>query len=195
MNQVKCSRGHYYDGDKYEQCPHCKEACKDNNDEIFTAPISYIPISNKPTEPTEPVTISGEEMSAIIDKEKTIGVYSANSEVEPVVGWVVVIDGPEKGMSYSLKAGKNFIGRTYGLNDIVLQNDMSVSREKHAIVVYDPKSGAFLVQPGMSSELFYLNDEVVLQAKQINTRDIITIGGTKLMFIPFCEKGYTWDAF
>ena len=23
MKLVKCNAGHYYDGDKYESCPHC----------------------------------------------------------------------------------------------------------------------------------------------------------------------------
>ena len=26
MNIKKCERGHFYNGDKYQTCPHCKEA-------------------------------------------------------------------------------------------------------------------------------------------------------------------------
>lgn len=26
MNVIKCMEGHYYDGDKYAQCPHCGKA-------------------------------------------------------------------------------------------------------------------------------------------------------------------------
>ena len=46
--------------------------------------------------------------------------------------------------------------------DIALVGDKSVSRNKHAILVYEPKQHLYLVQPGESSELVYLNDEVVL---------------------------------
>ena len=59
--------------------------------------------------------------------------------------------------------------------------------------LYDPKSKRFLAQPGLSSELFYLNDEVVLQAAPMEARDILQIGETKLMFIPLCGPEFTWE--
>ena len=110
------------------------------------------------------------------DGEKTVGYYFAEIKTEPVVGWLVCIGGATLGVSYQLKSGKNFIGRSEAENDIVIKNDMSVSRVKHAIIVYDPKSKRFLAQPGLSSELFYLNDEVVLQAAPMEARDILQIG-------------------
>ena len=202
MNLVKCRNGHFYDGDKYNTCPHCQETEDAGRQKEVTVPADPPqpqpqPASGKtepPSDVTEPLTVKGDKIDEIIgDEEKTIGYYSNVSGTEPVVGWLVCVKGVDFGRSFSLKAGKNFIGRNPVVNDIVLQGDNSVSREKHAIVVYDPKSGAFIVQPGMSSELFYVNDKVILQASVIKARDIISVGNTKLMFAPFCGSDFSWD--
>ena len=202
MNLVKCKNGHYYDGDKFDSCPHCSGNAMENNvkndDETVSMDVQNMPtLDPAPTEPvTEPapgyIPVGG---VAVIpaDSEKTVGFYENNVGTEPVVGWLVCIEGGEFGKSFNLKAGKNFIGRNPLVNDIALPTDNSVSREKHAIVIYDPKSRSFLVQPGMSSELFYVNDEVVLQAAVIKTRDIISVGKTKLMFVPCCGSDFSWD--
>lgn len=199
MNLVKCKNGHYYDGDKFDSCPHCGGNVIGNNggndDETVSMDVQNMPtLDPAPTEPvTAPVTEPGSVAIIPADSEKTVGFYENNVGTEPVVGWLVCVEGSEFGKSFNLKAGKNFIGRNPLVNDIVLTGDSSVSREKHAIVVYDPKSRNFLVQPGLSSELFYVNDEVVLQAAAIKTRDFISVGNTKLMFVPCCGPNFTWD--
>ena len=201
MNLVQCRNGHYYDGDRYNTCPHCQETENMDAQKDVTVPMDppADPSVSGSAEPsfavTEPLTVTGKNMEEIIDdEEKTVGYYSdVSSGAEPVVGWLVCVEGIDFGRSFDLKAGKNFIGRNPIVNDIVLQGDNSVSREKHAIVVYDPKSSAFIVQPGMSSELFYVNEKVILQATVIKMRDIISVGNTKLMFMPFCGPDFSWD--
>lgn len=125
------------------------------------------------------------------DEGKTVRYYATEDGIEPVVGWLVCIHGKERGMSFNLKNGKNFIGRSPKM-DVVLKDDR-VSREKHAIVVYEPMKRIFLTQPGDSSELFYLNDDVVLNSVILKQNDILTIGETKLMFVPFCSQSFGWD--
>lgn len=131
------------------------------------------------------------------DDGKTIGFYDgALSEkdkvIDPVVGWLVCIKGDAFGSSFVLKSGKNFIGRDRKM-DVALTGDKSVSRECHAIVIYDPRSRMFLVQPGTSRELFYLNDKVVLGVEAIGSHDILAIGKTELMFIPCCGESFCWE--
>jgi hypothetical protein len=77
--------------------------------------------------------------------------------------------------------------------DVVLSGDMSVSREKHAIILYEPKKRVFLAQPGESKELFYVNDEVVLNVTSLNAYDKIAIGNTELYFVPFCGEVFAWE--
>ena len=112
--------------------------------------------------------------------------------IDPVVGWLVCIKGDAFGSSFVLKSGKNFIGRDRKM-DVALTGDKSVSRECHAIVIYDPRSRMFLVQPGTSRELFYLNDKVVLGVEAIGSHDILAIGKTELMFIPCCGESFCWE--
>lgn len=132
--------------------------------------------------------------------EKTIGIYSSlnnadgtqENVIEPVVGWLVCVKGTSFGASFTLKSGKNFIGRDKNM-DVSIPGDKSVSRQCHAIILYDPKSKMFLVQPGTSRELFYLNDKVVLGVEEVASNDILTIGKTDLMFIPCCSDRFSWE--
>ena len=77
--------------------------------------------------------------------------------------------------------------------DVALTEDKSVSRDRHAIVVYEPKAHLYLVQPGESSSLVYRNDEVVLTPVKLQAYDIITVGDVNLLFIPLCGKEFNWS--
>lgn len=109
----------------------------------------------------------------------------------PCTGWLIAINGNHLGQDFHLKVGKNFIGRDSKM-DVALVGDKSVSRNKHAIVVYEPKQHLYLVQPGESSELVYLNDEVVLSPMKLKAYDKITIGEVNLIFMPLCGEQFNW---
>lgn len=66
---------------------------------------------------------------------------------------LIAMGGAHVGQDFHLKVGKNFIGRDIQM-DIALVGDKSVSRNRHAIVVYEPKKHLYLVQPGDSSGLY-----------------------------------------
>ena len=114
------------------------------------------------------------------------------NQVKPVVGWLVCVSGSAKGQAFTLNSGKNFIGRAVTM-DIVLKDDSTVSRERHAIVLYDPKSKKFIAQPGESKELFYINDDVVINAVMLKNHDVIQVGNTKLIFVPLCGEDFAWE--
>lgn len=127
-----------------------------------------------------------------LDDCKTVSLYQAKTGIEPVAGWLVCIEGPSFGASYTLKTGRNFIGRGSDM-DVVLAQDNSVSRQKHAILLYEPKKREFIAQPGDSRELFYLNEDVVLGPERLKAQDILTIGNSRLMFFPCCGENFSWD--
>ena len=111
--------------------------------------------------------------------------------VRPVVGWLVCIEGNSYGKCYNLYGEKNFIGRSQDM-DVALTDDNTVARNRHAILIYDPKAKVFYAQPGDSHELFYVNDKVVLQSMVLEDRDVLKIGKTTLVFVPFCDSRYSW---
>lgn len=126
------------------------------------------------------------------DDNRTVSYYSKKIGIEPVVGWLVAVSGDYLGESFKLKSGRNFIGRSPEM-DIQLSMDLSVSRRKHAVLIYEPRSRQFIAQPGESRELFYLNDEVVLNNVTMKAYDVLTIGETKLLLMPLCGEKFSWD--
>ena len=76
--------------------------------------------------------------------------------------------------------------------DICLMGDNTVSRSSHAVVVYDPRGNVYLAQPGESKELLYINDKLVLNTVELKPMDILSLGDTKLMFVPLCGEAFHW---
>lgn len=114
-----------------------------------------------------------------------------NKVSTPCVGWLVALGGEHIGTDFRLKVGKNFIGRSPKM-DIALTEDKSVSRERHAIVVYDPKSNMYLIQPGDSSSLAYHNNNLLLTPEKLEAYDMITVGDVNLLFMPLCSAKFSW---
>jgi hypothetical protein len=77
--------------------------------------------------------------------------------------------------------------------DVSLAGDMSVSRERHAIIIYEPRAKVFIAQAGDSKELFYLNDKVVLSNEELKDYDVLSVGNEKLLFIGLCGPKFCWE--
>ena len=140
----------------------------------------------KPAPQPQPETYGPEDDDTVTVR------WTEGMNKEPVVGWLVGLNGEVAGESFEIRTGKNFIGRADNM-DIVIKGDKRVSRNKHAIIIYEPKNKMFMVQPGESRELFYLNGNVVLNTEKIGTYDKLYLGETELMFIPLCGENFSWD--
>lgn len=207
MKLTKCNNGHFYDADKYQTCPHCSTTSQNAgsiNVEPYPGNSSNVNSLTRKANPdpsqndTNVTKKKGGDLGKDVeDAQKTVGIFvnkkSKDSTKQPVTGWLVCIDGEHFGEDFKIRMGRNFIGRGKDM-DIILNNDAHVSRSKHAIIVYEPKSNLFIVQAGESKELSYLNDEVVLSPKELKPYDVITLGSSKLMFVPFCCDKFTWKA-
>jgi len=112
---------------------------------------------------------------------------------EPVVGWVIVVDGPGRGQSLKLGYGVNTIGRGPEARVSLDFGDEEISRQGHAMVTYDTRGRKFYIQHGGGTNLTYLGDAPVLQPHEIKGREIIGIGKTRLTFIPFCGPEFEWE--
>lgn len=184
MTQLtRCPEGHFYDGSKFRTCPFCQQAGPVKATQPMVSPQPADPLRT-PEPPAVPSTTPD-------DMVQTVGYYE-NMQDQPVTGWLVIVGGPGRGKDFRLRPGRNYIGRS-GDMDVVLDADQTVSRNKHAIIVFDPVSRATLCQPGESRELFYLNGRMVTEASALKPRDILSIGKTRLAFIPFCDEGFSWD--
>ena len=113
---------------------------------------------------------------------------------DPVVGWLVAVKGAHFGESFVIGSGQNAIGRAAS-NRIVIARDGSVSRESHAILIYEPRKRQFYLEPGSGSStgLTYLNGDFITSIQQLQAGDTIELGSTKLIFVPLCGEKFTWE--
>ena len=95
------------------------------------------PLHTAPKSPEEPKTMAKSQAKPSA-QNKTVGYYHKKVGIDPVVGWLLCVDGPEKGRDYRIRSGRNSIGRAENM-DICISGDSSISRERHAIIAYDPK--------------------------------------------------------
>ncbi len=198
MAMKRCGNGHFYDDSKYQQCPYCGIS---NMDASKTVPIVQERPENIP--PSGNAGAVGKTVSKAAsqsvgtttanpgDEGKTIGIMQSRKGIDPVVGWVVCIEGPSKGQDYRIKSERNFVGRDSSM-DISISGDMGISRENHAVISYNPKNNGFRLFPGDGHGIVYLNDEEVYSPVELKKGDIIEMGETKLMFIPICGEDFQW---
>ncbi len=114
---------------------------------------------------------------------------------DPVVGWLVVVEGPGKGRAVQLGYGSNSLGRG-ATNRVKLDfGDDQISRNGHAVVTYDPRSRGrkFYVQHGGGTNLTYLGDQPVLAPAELPALSHICIGHTVLRFVPLCGAEFEWQ--
>lgn len=212
MNLQRCPNGHYYDADKYPRCPHCDRSFSSAQGMAQPGPaqgstVAFNPVTpggadagSAQTVPFSPGPIgqtgamAGFGASSVVRDEKTVGFFASKEKegFNPVVGWLVCVNGKHRGCGYRLTSGRNFIGRTKE-NTVALEEESSVSRSRHAVVVFEPTQNIFLAQPGESTELFYVNGTVVLSATPLSKNDRIKVGDVELMLIPCCDEFFRWD--
>lgn len=220
MAMKQCDAGiHFYSEEVYETCPYCNEGSSDiesnsnsnaaktqgDNMEHKTQPIvenaKTTPLDDRfkfdkdqiSTRPINPVNPSPKTTILTFDNDKKI--TSSETGVLPVAGWLVIIEGEGKGKDFRLIQGENKIGRDASMEvclDFGKQSDASVSRDTHAVVVYDNNSNEFFVERGSSRNLPTVNGKTVRRDQDLQANDIIQLGETQLMFFPLCGEKFKW---
>ena len=125
------------------------------------------------------------------DDEVTRPLMKEEIGFDPVVGWLVCVDGADKGRDLRLHSENNYIGRSEKM-DIVIRNDNTISRENHAIISYDPIEKAYYFAQGAGRGIVRINGKAVLTMAELHAYDLIQIGMTKLVFVPLCGEGFDW---
>ncbi len=113
----------------------------------------------------------------------------------PVTGWLVIVEGPGLGRDFRLIQGENRIGRERSMEvclDFGAQSDETVSRDAHAIVVYDNNANEFFIERGRSRNMPMINDRTIRRDQTLAAWDIIQVGRTRLLFFPLCDEQFRW---
>ncbi len=151
-------------------------------------------------ETNEDVTPSSldSEIIDVQDDDKTMGIFEGSSNNvaitrgEPVVGWLVAIKGVHTGESFPLFTGRCSIGRS-PQNRVIIDGDKTISRDKHAWIIYEPRNREFWLQAGMESGLTYHNDENLMDRVKLKGRDKIDMGKSSFLFVPLCDGTFSWE--
>lgn len=169
----QCDNGHFYDENRFNSCPYCQEAAGVGKT-VAASPVGK--------------TVAAQDA----DPGKTVGIIKKKIGMDPAVGFLVCIAGPNRGRDYKLVAGRNFIGRAAAM-DVALTDDDTVSRESHALVTYDVKHNKFSLSPGQGRGITYCNDEQVEMVRPLKAYDIIEVGKSQLLFLPLCGEKFQWN--
>lgn len=176
----QCDNGHFYDEARFASCPYCQA----------NAGFGKTVAGNSSVGKTVAAVSGGSAMQA--DSGKTVGIIKKNMGFDPAVGFLICIAGPHRGEDFKLISGRNFIGRAAAM-DVSLGRDDTVSRESHALVIYDTKNNKFSLAPGQGRGITYCNDEQVEKVRPLEAYDVIEVGKSQLLFLPLCGERFQWD--
>jgi hypothetical protein len=207
MSQVtKCDEGHFYDKSLNTQCPHCGIGplgkTKKFGEEEVEPTVKYRAGAEEDEktrmygsggQPPKPHNQRGTQAgsSSGQNSDITVGMWSI-AGIDPVVGWLVCHEGANQGRDYRVRSGYNTIGRDTS-SQICIAGDDTIARIEHARIFFDRKTTSFHLIAGSGRSGAYVNDQVVLQSAELKPFDILEIGSTKLIFVPFCGDKFRWD--
>ena len=181
MEMKQCAQGgHYYDADLHIECPYCKNSNIGATIPLDPKSVALGGVVNQPA------------AAQNSDDGKTVALYKSEAGIDPAVGWLVCLEGAEKGVDFRLHSENNFIGRNAKM-DVHIKSDSSISRENYAAIVsYDSRGKIFYLSPGEGRSIVRHNDGALFATAKLTAYDVVEVGQTKLMFIPFCGEKFDW---
>lgn len=192
MSLTLCAAAkHYYDASAHPRCPYCHDVpAPAAGTRTVAAPKTHVAAA-------PPVAAADTVRPAAAAAPKT-QIFSAPAADHdwPVTGWLVVLNGAGQGRDFRLIDGENRIGRSRDMEvslDFGEHSDPHISRDSHAIVVYDARANEFFVERGRSRNLPLLNGATLRGTPVLKARDVLQVGETQLLFMPLCGKHFVWE--
>lgn len=220
MSMKRCVNGHYFDPAKHESCPYCGVQAVDSSHTVPAAAAAGIPDIKKPETPAEPVKFekaplnlpreeTADDGKTMAEKNitpppvnipkftgsnegETVALIRRKTGIDPVTGWLVCVEGPDKGRDFRIRNEKNFIGRSERM-DIHIGGDDAISRENHAMISFNPRKITTKLYPGEGRGIVYLNGDELETPTDLKAYDLIEMGQSKFIFIPFCGEAFKWE--
>ncbi len=160
-----CSNGHQME-DSWEICPYCQRTGYQTTNAAAGAKTRL-----------EVDSIIAPKANATPSARKTV-LLSDRQPKRDLVGWLVALDGEQKGEDFRVRDGQNTIGSASDA-DIVLR-DETISG-KHASLRY--KDGKFFVTDLDSTNGTFLSGRAEpIAREELNDNDVIRFGAVALKF-------------
>jgi hypothetical protein len=139
----------------------------------------------KVADPAAPITVAGVPIVAPVEPLKPV-------EIDPVVGWLVVVKGPGRGVAREVVSGRNGIGSGVGQAVRLDFGDLAIAQQGHAYVVYDDEAREFFAEDGKQKIVVRLNGRLLTETMPIRHGDELRIGATTLRFVALCGAEFDW---
>ncbi len=157
----------------WQACPYCRSALGQG----AAQPVSAAPRPNQMPPPGGMVPQGAPNMPVIQgDKTMAIDISQLQAPKRSVVGWLVCMNGNQKGMDFRIFDGINSIGAAADC-DIVITDEYLSS--KHAAIRYE--EGKYEFKDNESTNGSYLNEKRTTKDELIDN-DTIRLGRTELRF-------------
>ena len=209
MDLKKCKIGHFYDGDKYPECPHCKDNVKERvtqtnerkriteskKNSTVTQALGSIEEKRQEREekksssrrPIDDTYVEDIEIKSVEVIEKKI----KRKDLGPVVGWLIGISGSAYGHSFELFATSNTIGSS-SENVVIIEEAAGICSKSHCIICFDINTLNFYLDYDNSGGKIKINNYSINQNVYVNYMDVLEIGDSTYAVIPLCRDGFSW---
>lgn len=215
MADKRCENGHFID-ESWDLCPYCPAESGEQDIPVVrparavapaepapapapARPLTAVPQPRReaaPVAPAAPPPVA--PMSTPPPIERTVAVMKAGvttPDATPmkryVVGWLVGLNGPNRGESFPVRMGRNVLGRDKR-SDIVVTDDQASSH--HADLVFRPEERRFILMDHNSTNGTYVNETEIEPRKDLAGHDVIRIGSQKFLFLPLIRDDFYWDS-
>ena len=173
MNIKKCNKGHFYNADRYPECPHCMEEQRTDNAHVTDrVQGNYLLDESNHTDipPTVAYKETQEPQMAATIKYVDEPIETQNRGM--VVGWLVGVGGLNYGKVHTLYT-----------SDTTIEN---------VVISFDMYSKNFVLNYSLSRNDAMLNNHNVVENEFLNYLDRIFINGTDYMLVTLCKDGFSW---
>lgn len=185
MADKRCENGHFID-ESWDICPYCppgKQTVEPVVRPRATEPER--PRAERPRREIEPEPLVPLRTVAAAKPETALATPNRY-----VVGWLVGLSGSSRGESFTIRNGRNIVGRDKR-SDIVINDDQASSH--HADLVYRPEERRFILMDHNSTNGTYVNEMEIEPRRNLVENDVIRIGAQRFLFVPLCHDGLYWE--
>lgn len=181
--------------------PSAAEAAREARTPRTTTDAQHVEMDSPPTTRVvrgaggKKVSDGGESGSRTTLVRGKVQVTRGGFDQDPVVGWLVVVGGPGIGQFRPIFEGNNSMGRADSNRIPIDFGDDAISGEEQAYIRYDSAERAFLFVPNLAkTNVVSVNERRPTGAVELVQMDVITMGRTQLVFVPFCGPDFDWSA-
>lgn len=211
---IQCPYGHHYDDKIYNECPWCKridswekdngQGREDSNHTVFMFDESspddrtVLLMEDEDDDQYERTVLLYDDIETPLVnrrnqlRESEFMKLKENEAIPALLtGWLVYVNGNRRGTAITLGKEDTLLGLDANREVIVLE-EKELS-QAYAVISYESINREFHIKPGKKRCLFYAGDNAVYNRNCMKAREMVEMGESKLIFIPFCSEDFDWS--